>query len=183
MLSFEVEPPGGLIQRLFEGPLTDVRPHFETLAANAYLEVLAMDVAVVLDAEERVAAYPNMSPGDVASQILSGYQMTAEVADTAVLNDEDRQLLMQRATDWRFLQHLAQRHGMRFYFEYDGARSKVVGHFRPPDVDGTVQPDVAILQDGQSLNWADVQLLATGPVRWTATALDPIAKQIVAGDG
>ena len=108
VLSFEVEPPGGLIQRLFEGPLTHVRPHFETLAANAYLEVLAMDAAVVLDAEERVAAYPNMSPSDVASQILSGYQIAAEVADTAVLYDEDRQLLMQRATDWRFLQHLAQ---------------------------------------------------------------------------
>ena len=183
VLSFEVEPPGGLIQRLFEGLLTHVRPHFETLAANAYLEVLAMDAAVVLDAEERVAAYPNMSPSDVASQILSGYQIAAEVADTAVLYDEDRQLLMQRATDWRFLQHLARRHGVRFYFEYDGARSQVVGYFRPPDVDGTAQPDVAILQDGQSLNWADVQLLATGPVKLTATALDPIAKQIVRGDG
>src|SRR6266508_4933189 len=58
-LSFELEPPGGLTQRLFEGLITHIRPHFETVEANAYLEVLAMDAAVTLDAEERVVAWPN----------------------------------------------------------------------------------------------------------------------------
>ena len=36
---------------------------------------------------------------------------------------------MQRATDWRFLQHLARRNGARFYFEYDHAQEQVVAHF------------------------------------------------------
>ena len=40
-----------------------------------------------------------------------------------------------------------------------------------------------LLQDGSCLNWADLQLVATGPVTMTAAALDPIGKQIVRGDG
>jgi hypothetical protein len=183
LLSFEVEPPGGLTQRLFEGPITHIRPHFETILSNAYVEVLAMDAAVMLDAEERVAAWPNMKDSDVVSQVLSGYQITVQADDTSVLYDEDRQLLMQRATDWRFLQHLAERNGARFYFEYDDAQEQVVAHFAAPDVDGPPQPDVVILQDGSNLNWADLQLVATGPVTMTAAALDPIGKQIVRGEG
>ena len=183
VLGFDVEPPGGVTQRLFEGPITHIRPHFETIEANAYLEVLAMDASATLDAEERVVAWPNAKDSDVVSEILSGYNIRADVDDTAVLYDEDRQLLIQRATDWRFLQYLAQRNGARFYFEYDDSRGQVVGHFALPDVAGPPQPDVAILQDDSSLAWADLQLVATGPVTMTAAALDPIRKQIVRGDG
>jgi len=182
-IAFEVEAPGGLTQRLFDGAITHIRPHFEVVPANAYLEVLAMDAAVMLDAEERVGAWPNMKDSDVVTQVLAGYQIPAQVADTPVLYDEDRQLLMQRASDWRFLQHLAQRNGARFYFEYDETRQQVVGHFGPPPVDASPQPDVVILQDDRNLNWADLQLRATGPVTKTAAAIDPIGKEIVRGDG
>jgi hypothetical protein len=182
-IGFDLEPPGGLTQRLFQGAITHVRPHFESIVSNAYLEVLAMDAAVALDAEERVAAWPSMTDSDVVSEVLSSYQISAQVDDTAVLYDEDRQLLVQRATDWRFLQHLAQRNGARFYFEYDTAQEEVVAHFAVPDVSGQPQPDVVLLQEGSSLNWADLQLVATGPVALTGAALDPIGKQIVRGDG
>src|SRR6476619_1108407 len=65
VVGFELEPPGGSTQRLFEGPITHIRPHFETIEANAYVEVLAMDAAVVLDAEERVVPWPNAKDSDV----------------------------------------------------------------------------------------------------------------------
>ena len=182
-IAFEVEPPGGTLQRLFDGFVTHLRPHFETIESNAYVEVLAMDAAVLLDAEERVAAWPNVKDSDVVSEVLSNYNITADVRDTDVQYDEDRQRLTQRATDWRFLQHLARRNGARFYFAYDQAQEAVVAHFGPPDVDGPPQPDVVLLQEGQSLNWADLQLLATEPVKVKAAAIDPYAKRIVRGDG
>lgn len=183
VLGFEIEPPGGVIQRLFEGPVTHIRPHFESIESNSYVEVLAMDAAVLLDAQERVVAWPNVTDSDVVSQVLSGYQIPVAADATSVHYDEDRQRLTQRATDWRFLQHLAERNGARFYFEYDAAQQQVVGHFAVPDTEGPPQPDVVLLQDGQCLNWADLQLVGTGPVAVTGSALDPIAKQIVRGDG
>jgi hypothetical protein len=182
-ISFEVEPPGGSTQRIFEGVVTHLRPHFETIASNSYLEVLGMDAAVLLDAEERVVAWADVTDSDVVDQVLSGYQITAQTEKTPVQYDDDRQRLTQRATDWHFLQYLADRNGFRFYFEYDPATSAVVGHFGPPDVGGPAQPDVGLLQDSQNLTWADLQWTATGPVTIAGAALDPIAKQIVRGDG
>jgi hypothetical protein len=182
-VSFEVEPPGGLLQRVFEGFCTHVRPHFETAQDNAYLEVLAMDAAVVLDAEEKVTAWPNAKDSDVVSQILSGYQIDARADDTPVQYDEDHQRLTQRATDWRFLQHLARRNGMRFWFEYDGDQRAVVGHFAAPALTADAQPDVVLLQEGANLTWADAQLLATGPVTVRGTAIDPLAKRVVRAEG
>ncbi|MGY1708345.1 contractile injection system protein, VgrG/Pvc8 family [Geodermatophilus sp. SYSU D00758] len=182
-LAFEIEPPGGVAQRLFDGSVTHVRPHFETIAQNAYVEVLAMDAAVVLDAEERVAAWPNMTDGDVVAQILAGYRIPVQAADTPVRYDDERQLLVQRATDWRFLQHLARRNGARFYFEYDPGQRQVVAHFAVPEVTGPPQADVVIQQEGRSLVWADLQLVATGPVTVTGAALDPVGKRIVRGAG
>jgi phage protein D len=182
-VDFDVEPPGGATQRLFQGVITHVRPHFEAIASNAYLEVLAMDAGVLLDAEEKVAAWPNMTDSDVVSEVLAGYQIPLEAETTQVVYDEDRQRLTQRATDWRFLQHLARRNGKRFYLEYDERRQQTVAHFMDPEVSAEAQPDVVVLQEGQCLNWADLQLVATRPVTMTASALDPIAKQVVRGDG
>lgn len=182
-VAFEVEPPGGVTQRLFDGLVTHLRPHFETVESNAYVEVIAMDAAVLLDAEERVAAWPNVKDSDVVTQVLASYDIPADVRDTLVHYDEDRQRLTQRATDWRFLQQLARRNGARFFFAYDPVRAQVVGHFGPPDVAGPPQPDVVLLQEGRCLNWADLQLLGTGPVAVRAAALDPLAKQVVRGDG
>ena len=182
-VSFEIEPPGGLLTRVFEGFCTHVRPHFETAADNAYLEVLAMDAAVVLDAEEKIAAWPNAKDSDVVSQILSAYQISVQADDTPVQYDEDHQRLTQRATDWRFLQHLARRNGMRFWLEYDADSRAVAGHFASPDVTANAQPDVVLLQDGANLNWADVQLLATGPVVVAGAAIDPIAKRLIRAGG
>lgn len=182
-IAFEVEPPGGLLQRVFDGYCTHLRPHFESAAENAYLEVLAMDAAVTLDAEEKVAAWPGATDSEVVEQIVSGYQLDARVERTPVQHDEDGQRLTQRATDWRFVQLLARRNGMRFWFEYDPRSRGVVGNLATPDVDGTPQPDVALLQDGACLNWADVQLLATGPARVGGAAIDPIAKRVVRSAG
>ena len=182
-ISFEVEPPGGVVQRIFEGVVTHLRPHFETIPSNAYLEVLGMDAAVLLDAQEQVVAWPNTTDSDVVSQVLSNYQITVQAEKTPVQYDEDRQRLTQRGTDWRFLQHLAQRNGFRFYFEYDTSARELVAHFGPPDVSGTAQPDVVLLQDTQNLTWADLQWTSTGPVKVTGATIDPIGKQIVRGDG
>jgi hypothetical protein len=182
-VGFEIEPPGGVSQRLFEGVVTHVRPHFETIGANAYLEILAMDAAVLLDAHERIAAWPDMTDGDVVSRVLADYRIPVRAVDTPVRYDEDRQRLTQRATDWRFLQELARRNGARFWFEYDQDQAQVVAHFTTPDVGGPAQADVVLLQDGRCLNWADLQLVATGPLSTVGAAIDPVAKRVVRGDG
>ena len=182
-LAAELAAPGGLPQRLFQGYVTHVRPHFEAIESNCYLEILAMDAAVVLDAHERVATYPDSTDSDAAAEVLGRYNIQLDSEDTPARHEEDRMLLVQRGSDWQFLKKLARRNGFRVYFEVDPDQGTLVCHFKKPDVEGTAQPDLVILQDGSNLNWVDVQQLMTGPVKVLGSAIDPISKRMVRGEG
>jgi phage protein D len=182
-LGVEVASPGGLPQRLFDGIVTHVRPHFETIEANCYLEVLAMDDAVVLDAYERTASYPDASDADAVGDILARYNITAAVEQTPEQHKADERLLVQRSTDWQFIRHLARRNGYVSYFEYDDDADEVVCHFERRAVTATPQADLTILQSDANLKWLDLEWIVTGPVRVEGAAIDAIRKRIVSTDG
>ncbi len=182
-IGIDVAAPGSLPHRLFEGFVTHIRPHFETIEANGYVEILGMDAVVVLDAEERIEAWPNKSDSQVAEEVFARYNLATRVERTAATHEEDRQLLVQRGSDWSFVRRLARRNGMRAWIEFDADRDQVVAHFATPPVTDDPQPDLVILQEGRALNWIDIQWTATGPVRAAGAAIDPVAKRIVRGEG
>lgn len=181
-LAAEIAAPGGLSQRLFDGWVSHVRPHFEEPEANSYLEVLAMDAALLLDAEERIATYPDALDSEAAEEILGRYQIAFDGVATAHRHQEDRRLLVQRGSDWQFLRRLARRNGYVCYFEHDPQRGEVVGHFAPRALDQEPQPDLTVLRQGANLAWIDLQLLTGGPVRHRGLAIDPLAKQLLRGE-
>jgi hypothetical protein len=182
-IGVDVAAPGSLPQRLFEGFVTHIRPHFEPIEANGYVEILGMDAAVVLDAEERIEAWPNKSDSQVAEEVFGRYDLATVVEQTSATHEEDRQLLVQRGSDWSFVSRLARRNGMRAWIEFDADQDQAVAHFAKPPVTDEPQPDLIILQEGRTLNWVDIQWTATGPVRYSGAAIDPLAKQIVRGEG
>lgn len=182
-LGIEVASPGGTPQRLFDGVVTHIRPHFEGIESNCYLEIIGMDAAVLLDAFERTASYPDASDSDAATEVLGRYDIKAEVEETPERHKTDYQLLVQRSTDWQFLQWLARRNGYVCYFEYDAGAGATVGHFKKRPLEGDPQADLTILQGDANLKWLDLQWVVTGPVRWTGAAIDPIRKRIVRSEG
>ena len=182
-LALELAAPGGLPQRLFQGYVTHVRPHLEPITSNSYLEVLAMDPAVVLDAHERVATYPDSTDADAAAEILGRYNLQLDSEDTPARHEADRMLLVQHGSDWQFLKRLARRNGMRVFFEYDPDQGAMVCSFKKPNIEGEAQADLVILQDDGNLNWVDIQQVMTGPVKSLGVAIDPIAKRLVRGEG
>lgn len=182
-LSIEVASPGGLPERLFDGIVSHIRPHFETIESNCYLEILGMDQAALLDAFERTASYPDSSDSDAVTEILGRYNIRAEVEETPERHKADYQLLVQRSTDWQFLRYLARRNGYVSYFEYDSAAGAVVGHFKKRPLSGDPQADLTILQQDANLKWLDIEWVLTGPTRFAGEAIDPIRKRIVATEG
>jgi hypothetical protein len=182
-LSLDLAPPGGTAQRIFDGLVTHVRPHFETIESNCYLEILGMDDAVVLDAFERTASYPDQLDSEAASEVFGRYNITASVEDTPERHAEDYQLLVQRSTDWQFLRYLARRNGYVCYLEYDDAEGAVTGYFKRRDLTASPQADLTILQDAANLKWLDVEWSFNGPIRYIGAAVDPIRKRITSAEG
>lgn len=182
-LEVDVAVPGGLPTRLFSGFVTHLRPHFETIESNCYLELLGMDHAVLMDACERVASYPDMSDAEAITELVARYQLSADVEDTAVRHEQDRELLIQRGSDWNFARKLADRNGYAFYLEHDERRGAVFAYFGPPQLDDVAQADIIIQQDGANLRWADLQFRMTGPVRQIGAEIDVHEKRLLRADG
>lgn len=132
----------GLV-RIFDGYITHVETDFAGSGGPA-LTVRAMDSSVLLSFEDNVAVWPDCSDSDIVSSILGTYGLTADTEPTATTHDETVTTVVQRATDLAFIRRLAQRNGYEFYFDSsdDGT---VTGHFKPPNLDGTPQKDLALL--------------------------------------
>lgn len=182
-LGVEIEAPGGNVTHMFAGFITHVRPHFEVVESSSYLEVLSMDAAVLMNAEERVASYPDATDGDAVEEVFGRYGISYQGEATNAQHEEKRQLLVQRSTDWELVQRLAKRNGYICYLEADGQSGDVTAYFKPRGVKDTAQPDLALLREGPNLKWLDLQAVMTGPVRVIGAAIDPVRKRIVRGDG
>lgn len=181
-IAVDVAPPGGRPVRVLAGHVTHLRPHFEGIEANCYLEVVAMDAGALMALGDQAVAYPDMTDGQAAEQVFARHGLDHVVTATNAQHAADGQLLVQRESDWAFVQRLARRNGFRCYLEHDADRGAVVAHFGPIDV-ATPQPDLTILRDGANLRWIDVQHTVATPVRAVAAAIDPLRKRLIRGAG
>src|SRR4029079_15246781 len=81
---------------------------------------------VLLDREDKLKDWPNKKDSDIASEIFSEYGLSSEVEATEVIHDDVVSTVIQRETDWQFLNRLARRNGFECYIE------GTMGHFRSP---------------------------------------------------
>src|SRR5687768_1277507 len=108
-IAFDVAAPAARPMRLLDGHVTHLRPHFESIEANCYLEVVAMDAGALMAIGDRAAAYPDMTDSEAAQQVFGRYSLDPQVTTTDAQHAADGQLLVQRESDWAFVQRLARR--------------------------------------------------------------------------
>jgi phage protein D len=132
------------LEPVFDGYLTAVNLRLGSQPGQTYLEAFGMDTAALMGLEEKIASWPNLSDGDIAEQILGGYDVSVEADPVQTVHQENDTTIMQRGTDLQFVRQLAQRNGFEFYFETSKESGEVTAFFRAPRLDGTPQPDLAI---------------------------------------
>ncbi|MDK3073543.1 hypothetical protein QO034_10505 [Sedimentitalea sp. JM2-8] len=181
-LSLSLAAPGGSDQRVFTGYLAYLRPHFEAIEANSYLDIVAHDPAILLNAEERVASYPDASDTDAAEEILGRYGLAIDAGQSDVRSAEDDQMLIQRGTDWAFLNRLAERNGFAVHFTVDPTDGTPKCYFGPPDLAAEPQADLTVLRENANLTWIDFQVAHDRPARRVGAAIDTLAKRLVRVD-
>ncbi len=181
-LALDIAAPGGRAIRMLDGYVTHVRPHFESVEANCYLEIVAMDAGALMAIGDHAEAYPDATDSEVAKKVFARHSLVDAVTSTNLRHDKDVQLLVQRESDWAFVQRLARRNGFRCYLEHDAGRGAVVAHFGPLST-ASPQADLAILRAGSNLKWIDVHHPYAVPVRARAAGIEPIAKRLVQARG
>jgi len=161
------------LEPVFDGYITAANPNWGSEPGDSHLEIVAMDTSVLMSLEEKIATWPNLSDSDIVQQIVAGYGVQANVESTPTVHQENDTTIIQRATDIQFVRTLAERNGMEFYFETDKDSREVSAFMRPPQLEGTPQPDLAI-QFGEESNLRNFTTSVSGqrPLSVKTTQID-----------
>lgn len=163
----------GSPQCIFDGPILSHRLHLERGTTSSTLSVWGQDASWLMNMEEKVREWVDVTDASVANTIFGEYGFTPSSRNTAEdspSHTEDAHTLMQRGTDVQFLRGLARRNGKLFRVVCADAPGTYEGVFATPALDGP--PAVTFdLNDIEAWNVAslDVEVDATRPTQVLAS--------------
>ncbi|MDJ0893067.1 MAG: contractile injection system protein, VgrG/Pvc8 family [Gammaproteobacteria bacterium] len=128
-------------ETLIDAYVIESSARFANQPGQSVLDVVATDATVLMNLEERVRAWPDMSDSQMATEVFgsSQYDFDLQVEDTDWQREEREQTVMQRGTDIQFLMRLARRNGFECYVETSPETGRNEGHFHPPRLDAPAQ--------------------------------------------
>lgn len=166
---------GGRTETLIDSYVIDTQVQFANQPGQSTFDVVAMDPTVLMNLEEKVKAWPNMSDSDIASAIFgdAAYGFRTVVDTTEWRREEQTQTILQRGTDIRFLKELAARNGFECFVETNSETGETEGHFHAPRLGETTQ-GVLTVNMGEATN--------VNAFRARFEMLKPVTAQVVGLD-
>lgn len=113
-LAVVAAPPSGPAQCIFDGCVLSHRLHVGSGTTGSTLTVWGQDSSWLMNLEEKVREFVDVTDAQVAEQIFGEYGIAPadeNTEDDSPAHTEDRHSLMQRASDIQFLRSLARRSG------------------------------------------------------------------------
>ena len=158
-LAVVATPEGKGTQCIFDGYVLAHKIHLQTGLTNSTLQVWGQDASWLMNLEEKVKEWIDVTDGAVANAIFGTYGITpddANTADDSPAHTESGHSLMQRASDIQFLRGLARRNGKLCRVACRDQAGQRTGYFAKPKLDGDPV----------------VTLTLTDPTNWNVSALD-----------
>jgi hypothetical protein len=150
---------GSGAQCIFDGYVLSHKLHLETGITNSTLAVWGQDASWLMNLEEKVKEWVDVTDADVANAIYGDYGITPaddNSADDSPSHTEAGHSLMQRGSDIQFLRSLARRNGKFCRVACADQPGERIGYFAKPKLDGDPV----------------VTLTLNDPQNWTVTSLD-----------
>ena len=159
-------------QCIFDGFILSHKLHLEINNANSNLTVWAQDASWLMNLEEKVKEWVDVTDADVASAIFGDYDITPaddNSADDSPSHTEAGHSLMQRGSDIQFLRGLARRNGKVCRIACADQPGKRTGYFAKPKLDGDPAAVLALNDlEAWTVSALDLNWAATLPTRVTA---------------
>jgi phage protein D len=161
-LAVVATPTGASDQCIFDGYVLSHKLHLKKGTADSSLQVWGQDASWLMNLEEKVKEWVDVTDADVANSIFGDYGITPaddNSSDDSPTHTEDGHSLMQRASDIQFLRTLARRNGKLCRVACNGTPGQRTGYFVKPSVDGdpvvtlTLNDPTAWTMDSLDLSW------------------------------
>jgi phage protein D len=158
-LAVVATPTGGSDECIFDGYVLSHKLQLKKGTTDSSLQVWGQDASWLMNLEEKVKEWVDVTDADVANSIFGDYGFTPSSDNTS--NDspthtEDGHSLMQRASDIQFLRDLARRNGKLCRVACTDTPGQRTGSFVTPSVDGDPV----------------ITLTLNDPAKWTMDSLD-----------
>ena len=149
---------GSASEPLIEAYVVETGISYSAQPGQSILTVVAMEPTVLLNLDEKVRRWPDMSDSDIAATVFGEYGFDTRITDTQPSRSEDEQATLQRGTDMQFLQQLATRNGYQCFVELNPASGTVEGHFHPPETTQRPQGTLTVnMGDATNVNSFDLR--------------------------
>ena len=160
-------------ETLVEAYVTETSLTLDNEPGRSTFEVIAMDPTVLMNLEEKVRSWPDMTDADIAASIFSEYGFDTEVEPTSPARQETQQTVIQRGTDIRFLLRLAARNGYECAVKPDPVTGRSIGHFHPPRLQGDPQGVLSVaMGEATNVNGLGIRFNMTRPQVTEAAGMD-----------
>jgi hypothetical protein len=172
-LAVVVTPPQGSAQCIFDGYVLTSKLHLERGIVASKLEVWGQDASWLMNIEEKVNEWVDLTDADVASAIFGNYGFSPagdNSQDDSPSHTADGHSLMQRATDMVFLRSLAKASGKWCRVTCADQAGVRTGYFARPNLDGNPVLTLNLNdQDKWNVGPLDLEWDATRPTSVTAS--------------
>jgi hypothetical protein len=138
-LAVVATPEGGADQCIFDGFVLAHKLHLQRGNTGSTLQVWGQDASWLMNLEEKLKEWVNVTDADVANSIFSDYGINPapeNTADDSPAHTEDGHSLMQRASDIQFLRAVARRNGKLCRVACTDTPGRRTGYFAKPKLDG-----------------------------------------------
>ena len=146
-VSIVVTPIGQRPHCIFDGVVLSQRLHLEQGGHSSHVEIWGEDGSWLMNLEEKIKEWSNVTDASVASSIFGDYNITpapANMQDDSAAHIETRHTLMQRASDIQFLRMLARRSGKLCWIACTDLPGRPTGYFMTPSVSGAPAATLSI---------------------------------------
>jgi hypothetical protein len=144
-LAVEVTVEGKDPACIFDGYVLAHKLHLDRGTSASTLKVWGQDASWLMNLEEKVKEWAEVTDGAVANAIFGEYGFipgSDNLADDSASHSESGHTLMQRTSDIQFLRRLARRSGKICRIVPGSAAGEITGWFAKPKLDG--EPEVVI---------------------------------------
>lgn len=164
-LAVVVTVEGGTPECIFDGYVLSHKLHLDRGTTASTLQVWGQDASWLMNLEDKVKEWSDITDGDVANAIFGTYGITPSpdnTQDDSATHTESGHTLMQRASDIQFLRQLARRNGKLCRVAGGAAAGQLTGYFAKPKLDG--EPALTL-----TLNDPDKVMVSALDFEWDVT--------------
>lgn len=162
---------------LIDGPIVGQRFDLSAGPNESRLVLVVQDDSVLLNQDEAVELYEEMTADAIASQLFAEAGLTSRTDSVNEPAGGLEHYLVRRGTAMQFLKQLARRHGMFLYVEPDSTPGASIGYFVRPDLSGGEYPELLMMGANRNINRFSARFDGLRPLKARADSVEISDKQ------